>query len=123
MIDRVFAADRIEDILVRLDREAGEAASWASDTAAAMRAMAPLSLKVALAQMRRGANWSFEDCMRAEFRLASHFGRESNLYEGIRAVIVDKDNRPQWTPASLAAVDDAEVERHFDPVENELVLP
>lgn len=121
-IDRLFAADRVEDILAHLDGETGENAQWAQDTAAAMRAMAPLSLKVALAQMRRGATLSFEDCMRAEFRLAWHFGRETDLYEGIRAVIIDKDNRPKWNPASLPAVDDAEVERHFGPVEKELVL-
>jgi enoyl-CoA hydratase len=46
-----------------------------------------------------------------------------DLYEGVRAVIVDKDNAPRWQPASLAAVTDAEVARHFEPLgKDELVL-
>ena len=121
-IDRLFAADRIEDILARLEAETGEHESWARDTATGLRAMAPLSLKVALAQMRHGRDWSFEACMRAEFRLASRFARDWDFFEGVRAVIIDKDNRPQWKPARLEDVDDAEVERRFGPVENELVL-
>src|SRR5947209_4741385 len=64
-IDRLFAGDRVEDILGRL--EAGD--EWALKTAAAIRTKSPLSLKIALAQVRRGRDWSFEDCMRAEFRI------------------------------------------------------
>src|SRR5262249_17025099 len=71
LIDRIFSADSIEEILARLDAEAATASSdarWAGEVAAAIRAKAPLSLKIALAQMRRGRNWSLEECMRAEFR-------------------------------------------------------
>src|SRR5947209_10246548 len=64
-IDRLFAGDRVEDILDRLD--AGD--EWAVKTAATIRTKSPLSLKIALAQVRRGRDWSFEDCMRAEFRI------------------------------------------------------
>jgi enoyl-CoA hydratase len=61
--------------------------------------------------------------MRAEFRIVSRFVDDRNFYEGIRAVIVDKDNRPHWQPAALDGVDRAEVERHFAPLARELVLP
>ena len=90
---------------------------------AAMRAKAPLSLKIALAQMRRGRSWSFEDCMRAEYRIVSRVAYGDDFYEGIRAVIVEKDHRPRWRPASLAEVTDAEVERHFAAIVDELTLP
>ena len=46
-----------------------------------------------------------------------------DFYEGVRAVIIDKDNAPRWRPASLAEVTDAAVERHFAPLDGELILP
>ncbi len=119
MIDRHFAADTVEDIVAQLD--AGDAGAHAM--AATIRGKAPLSLKIALAQVRRGAQWSFDDCMRAEFRIVSRIVRGVDFYEGVRAVIVDKDNAPRWRPASLAEVTDAEVERHFAPLDCELELP
>jgi enoyl-CoA hydratase len=125
-IDRIFAADSVEDILDRLDAEASTGsgdAAWARATAATIRANAPLSLKIALAQMRRGRDWSFEECMRAEFRIVSRVADGEDFYEGIRAVIIDKDNRPRWRPATLAEVTPEMVERHFAPLPTELPLP
>jgi len=119
MIDRHFAGETVEDILARLD--AGEAPAPA--LAATVRSKAPLSLKIALAQLRRGPHWSFDECMRAEFRIVSRIVRGVDFYEGVRAVIIDKDDAPRWRPASLSEVTDAEVERHFAPLERELVLP
>ncbi len=126
VIDRLFAGDNVEAILAALDAEAksGSAdAAFAAETAATMRAKSPLSLKIALAQVRRGAAWDFETCMRAEFRIVSRVIKGHDFYEGVRAVIVDKDNKPHWQPATLAGVTDAEVERHFAPLAGELVLP
>lgn len=119
-LGRLFGGNRIEDILAALDAEAASNspdAEWAKATAAAMRTKSPTSLKLALAQMRRGRTLSFEDCMRLEFRIVSRVLYGHDLYEGVRAVIVDKDNAPQWRPASLAEVSDAEIARHFEPIQ------
>jgi len=51
--------------------------------------------------------------MRTEFRIVSRVVHGHDFYEGVRAVIVDKDNAPKWQPASLAEVSDAEIARHF----------
>ncbi len=126
-IDRLFAGTQVEGILEALDREAASAsadAPWAAKTAATMRAKSPLSLKLALAQVRRGKDWDFEACMRVEFRIVSRIVQGHDFYEGVRAVIVDKDNKPRWQPSTLAEVSDAEVERHFSALGGvELVLP
>jgi enoyl-CoA hydratase len=126
-IDRLFAGGRVEDILAALDGEAsskGADAEWAGKTAAVLRAKSPLSLKLALAQVRRGKEWDFAACMRAEFRIVSRIIHGHDFYEGVRAVIVDKDNKPRWQPATLTEVSDAEVERHFAPLgADELPLP
>ena len=121
-----FEADQVEEILGALDAEGamqGPNAAFAAETAALMRTKSPTSLKLALAQMRRGATLDFAECMRTEFRIVSRVVRGHDFYEGVRAVIIDKDQAPQWQPASLAAVDPAEVERHFAPVGHELELP
>src|SRR5256714_4218476 len=66
-IDRLFAGDRVENILQRLDAETGADREWAAAVAATIRTKSPLSLKIALTQVRRGKDWSFEDCMAHEF--------------------------------------------------------
>jgi enoyl-CoA hydratase len=124
-IDRLFAGARVEDIVKQLDREAGSGsteAEWAAATAATIRAKSPLSCKIALEQMRRGKQMSFEACMQTEFRIVSRVVYGHDLYEGVRAVIIDKDNAPKWRPPTFAEVTDAEVARHFAPLPSELVL-
>jgi enoyl-CoA hydratase len=66
--------------------------------------------------MRAGAGLSFEACMATEFRIVSRIIHGHDFYEGVRAVIVDKDNAPRWRPATLAEVSDAEIARHFAPL-------
>jgi len=115
-IDRLFAGDRVEDILAALDREAalgGAEAEFAGKTAAVMRTKSPTSLKLALVQVRAGQELTFDACMRTEFRIVSRIIHGHDFYEGVRAVIVDKDNAPKWQPATLAEVTRAQVERYF----------
>jgi enoyl-CoA hydratase len=121
-IGRMFAGDRVEDILARLDAGNGAERDWAVATAAAIRTKSPTSLKLALAQVRRGRDLTFEQCMQAEMRIVSRIVYGHDFYEGVRAVIVDKDNAPRWRPETLAQVSDAEVGRHFAPLGAELVL-
>jgi enoyl-CoA hydratase len=124
-IDRLFKGDRVEEILAALDREAAFGrtdADWAGKTANTIRNKSPLSLKLALAQVRRGGSMDFGTCMRTEFRIVSRVIHGHDFYEGVRAVIVDKDNKPQWQPRTLGEVSGADVERHFAPLERELAL-
>ena len=124
-IDRLFSGDRVEDILAALDREAvsrSAESGWASATSALVRAKSPTSLKIALAQIRRAKHWTFTDCMKAEYRIVSRIVDSNDFYEGVRSVIIDKDNAPRWHPSRLDDVKDADIERYFAPVENELEL-
>jgi enoyl-CoA hydratase len=121
-IDRMFAGASVEGILAALEGAAAKS-EWCSATAAAMRTKSPTSLKIALAQMRWGKTLSFEACMRTEFRIVSRVVYGHDFYEGVRAVIIDKDNAPRWQPPDLAGVEDGEVARHFAPLAVELKLP
>lgn len=121
-IDRIFSGADVESILAALEKEAKSGtgdAQWAGETAATMTSKSPTSLKIAREQMRRGTALSFEDCMALEFRIVSRVLYGHDLYEGIRAVIVDKDNAPKWRPARLEAVSRSEVMRHFEPLGTE----
>ena len=55
----------------------------------------------------------FEEAMKTEFRIVSRIGDGHDFYEGVRAVLIDKDNQPRWQPASLDKVDRAIINRHF----------
>lgn len=124
-IGRLFVGNRVEDVIAALDREAisrSPDAGFASATAAVIRGKSPLSLKIALAQLRRGKDWSFTECMKAEFRIVSRIVHGSDFYEGVRAIIIDKDLAARWNPPTLAQVTDAEVERHFAPLPQELAV-
>ncbi len=125
IIDRVFSQDSVEAILAELDREAetnSEQARWSAELAQTIRSKSPTSLKLALAQMRYGRDHSFEDCMRAEFRIVSRIVYGRDMAEGVRAVIVDKDNNPRWNPKELGAVSDTMIESYFEPLTRELEL-
>jgi enoyl-CoA hydratase len=124
-VDALFKGNGVEDILAALDAEgagSGPDAAFASATAALIRTKSPTSLKIALAQMQRGSALDFAECMRTEFRIVSRVVHGHDFYEGVRAVIIDKDQAPRWQPSRLAAVSAEDVERHFAPLASELEL-
>jgi enoyl-CoA hydratase len=124
LIDSLFVGDGVEDILGRLDAEAShDGTGFAAATAALMRTKSPTSLKIALAQVRRGATLDFDACMGTEYRIVARVMRGHDMYEGIRSVIVDKDQAPHWRPASLEEVSAAAIEAYFAPLASELELP
>lgn len=113
-IDRCFGFDAAEDILAAL--EAADT-DWARTEAATLRAKSPETVKVALRQLREGrAAETFEDNMRMEFRIGWRKVQSADFLEGVRAVIIDKDNAPAWSPARFEDVSDAAVARYFAPL-------
>ncbi len=119
-IDRCFAGDTVEDILERLD---GEGSEWAQKTAGILRTKSPTSLKITYRQIREGAKLEFEDCMRLEFRLVNRIFSAEDFFEGTRAVVIDKDQSPNWTPAALADVGPDRVDSYYAPLAEELARP
>jgi enoyl-CoA hydratase len=113
-IDRLFAPNRYEDILAMLGAEDSE---WSNRQLAVLATKSPQTIKVALRQLTQGAAFTdFADNMRNEYRIACHTIRRPDFIEGVRAVIVDKDNAPHWQPATAEAVSDALVDSLFAPL-------
>ncbi len=115
VIAETFGKGSVALILAALDGVEGEEAEWAQKTAATIRAKSPMSVEIAFRQLRAGIALGFQDCMRLEFRIVSRIMTDHDFYEGVRAVIVDKDNRPQWRPDTLEALDRQAVDAHFEP--------
>lgn len=109
-IDRHFAKASVAEIVASLESEGG---AWATKVAATLATKSPTSLLVTYRQMREGAKLDFEDCMKLEFRLTNRFMRGHDFYEGVRAIIIDKDQKPRWVPAAIGDVPAAEVDRYF----------
>lgn len=120
-IDRHFAKADIPAILASLETEAATHAEIAR-VLAGMRRKSPMSMAIALEQVRRGAAMSFDEAMTMEFRIVSRIIHGLDFYEGVRAVIIDKDNAPRWSPADISDIDRAAVEAHFAPLDTELDL-
>lgn len=114
LIDRLFAFDTMEEIFAALEADGSE---WAQKELATLRTKSPQSMKVSLRQMRAGARMdSFADVMAMEYRLGGRVVRTHDFQEGVRAVIVDKDQNPRWSPSELSAVSGDLVDSFFAPL-------
>jgi enoyl-CoA hydratase len=114
MIDRLFASDRLEDIYAALEEDGSD---WAQKELATLRTKSPQTMKVALKLLKDGAHMhDFADEMRQEYAVAAHVVQRHDFIEGVRAVIVDKDNAPRWDPATPEGVTDHMIDTIFAPL-------
>ncbi len=113
LIDRCFAGNDVPAIISAL-RESGD--DWALAQADIISSRSPTSLKVSLAHLRRAADMDFDQVMAQDFTLAKHFMRGHDFYEGVRALLVDKDKQPKWEPKTLDSVTGEAVEGYFKSV-------
>ena len=120
LIDRTMAAGEVEAILTALGRAGGE---FATTSAATIAGRSPTSLKVALKLLRLARGADLETCLTREFRAACRTLAGADFYEGVRAAVIDKDRRPQWSPKRLDEVGEAIVAAHMEPVDGEPVFP
>lgn len=113
-INRLFASDVFEDILAALDDDGSE---WAAKELATLRTKSPQACKVALRQLAVGAGLTdFADDMRMEYRLASRVVVLPDFAEGVRALIIDKDNSPVWTPSIPEDITEDALDAIFAPL-------
>jgi enoyl-CoA hydratase len=113
-IDRIFALGSVEAIVAALDEEGSD---WAKAQLATLATKSPQTLKVAFRQLREGAIApDFAAQMAREYRVACRVVQRHDFLEGVRALIVDKDNKPAWSPSELAGVTEAMLDEIFAPL-------
>lgn len=111
-----FSAETLIELTRRVESEAVKGNELAASIMASFSRNSPTSLAVAFREIREGAKLSLDDCMRMEFRIVTRMLSGREFYEGIRAVVVDKDNKPHWQRRSIAEVSQAEIDAYFAPL-------
>ncbi|XP_052531986.1 3-hydroxyisobutyryl-CoA hydrolase, mitochondrial isoform X1 [Tympanuchus pallidicinctus] len=114
-INSIFSAKSMEEIVQKLKQDGSPFAMKQLET---INKMSPTSLKLALRQLREGASLSLQDVFTMEYRLSQACMRGHDFYEGVRAVLIDKDQSPRWKPAALEEVSDEFVDNCFKPLGN-----
>src|SRR5216683_1871925 len=118
-IDRCFAGGSVEAIIAALAAEAAAGAAharWAAETRAGLLTKSPTSLKITLRQLTIGRDYEIEAALALEYRLTQHVMAAHDFYKGVRAMLIDKDQKPRWHPATLAEVSDSLVDAYFVPI-------
>ena len=116
-IDRYFASDRLEDILDTLDAAAADGDEWAAQEAKTIRAKSPTACKVSLKLLQESPyQLHFVDEMRMEYGIMVRLIHHPDFKEGVRALLIDKDNSPNWQPARPEVIGDRDVDAFFEPL-------
>lgn len=123
LIADCFGQATLPAIAERLRAHAEGGNAFAGKLLQTMAAKSPTSVAIAFEQMRRGATLGFEEAMTLEFRIVSRIVRGHDFYEGVRAVVVDKDHAPQWRPANPEAVEEADIAAYFAPLGADELAP
>ena len=113
-IDRLFASDDYEEVLAALEKDGSD---WAQKELETLRSKSPQACKVSLRIVYDGGlTTDFADEMRQEYAVASRVVQRHDFVEGVRALLVDKDNRPTWDPPTPGAVTQHVVDQIFAPM-------
>ncbi|XP_055802143.1 3-hydroxyisobutyryl-CoA hydrolase-like protein 5 [Solanum dulcamara] len=126
IIDECFSKDSVAEIISSFEAEAGkEGNGWIVPVLKGLKRSSPTGLKVTLRSIREGRKQTLSECLKKEFRITINTLRSrisGDVYEGIRALTIDKDNSPKWDPPTLEKVEDERVNLVFEPFEEDLEL-
>jgi len=113
-IDVIFSGTRLEAIQAALSQSASP---WTARTLADLSHKSPKAMKVALAALRQARQLpSLEAALDIEFRIVTRLFEDGEFIEGVRALLVDKDRKPKWRPATVPEVSDGEVAQLMAPL-------
>lgn len=119
-IDRHFSKPSLQAIVESLKACDSE---FAKNTYPLLMSKSPTSLEVCFEQLKRSESYTMKQCMAMEYRIVHQFMQpNSDFYEGVRALLVEKDKNPQWHPQYLNKIDRSEIEKYFQPIPKELAF-
>lgn len=114
IIDNCFSKPTAEEIFIALKLTQDQ---FASSTLSTLQKMSPLTLKVVLRGYKENAQKSIEECLKFEGDISFQLVKEDDFYEGVRALLVDKDRYPKWNPRDIFSVTAQHVDALFKAIE------
>lgn len=112
-INSAFNAPSVEAIIENLSKDTSE---WGQEQAKVLQKMSPLSMKVTFRELQEGSTLTLQDALKMEFRLSQRFMQDSDFFEGVGAVLIERSGEPKWNPATLAEVTEEKVDSYFEPL-------
>lgn len=112
-INQLFSGATMEEIFSNLDRDQSD---WAKAQLEILKKMSPTSMKVTLHQLQEGAHLNLQQVLKMEYRLSQRTMLGNDFFEGVRAVIIDKDQNPNWNPATVEGVTADTINKYFSPL-------
>ncbi|XP_062952532.1 3-hydroxyisobutyryl-CoA hydrolase, mitochondrial isoform X3 [Cynocephalus volans] len=109
-INSCFSANTMEQIIENLRQDGS---SFALEQLKVINKMSPTSLKITLRQLMEGSSKTLQEVLTMEYRLSQACVGGHDFHEGVRAVLIDKDQSPKWKPADLKEVTDEDLNNHF----------
>ncbi|ESQ36256.1 hypothetical protein EUTSA_v10007893mg [Eutrema salsugineum] len=126
VINECFSKESVKQIIQAFEAEGSkEGNDWINPVIKGLKRSSPTGLKITLRSIREGRKQTLSDCLKKEFRITVNILRKTispDVYEGIRALTIDKDNSPKWNPATLDEVDDEKINLVFKPLEDDIEL-
>ncbi|WP_208434238.1 enoyl-CoA hydratase/isomerase family protein [Bartonella taylorii] len=123
VINDCFSANTLEECIELLHKKSSvNGILFAKECYDILQSRSPTSLKIIWRQMKQNSFQTLEDCMKIENRIAHHMITSHDFYEGVRAMLIDKDKTPKWQPDKLSNVTDEMIDAYFQPVEKELLF-
>jgi enoyl-CoA hydratase len=113
-IDRLFAGQRLEHVIAALENAPSD--GWEAGALALLRHASPLSLRATWRRLRAAGGQTIETVLADDYRMAVRLVAGHDFAEGVRAILIDKDNAPQWLPPTLAQVDEAQIDTLLAPL-------
>lgn len=114
-----FRHETVEEIMQALEEDSNKEMKKVAEVLASK---SPTSLKVTLEQLKRYKKLNYDECLQMDYRISTHFLEHNDFYEGVRALLVDKDKKPQWQPSELSQITDNMVAEYFAPIADELIF-
>lgn len=116
LLEKCFTSTNVQDILNKLSIEQKQNNKFASDILESFNLASPLSLLIIFKHISESRGLTLEECIKKDNIIMSNMLDDSDFYEGVRAILIDKDKNPNWRYKNINDIDETIVANYFNNV-------